>query len=410
MSDRNVLVINSGSSSIKFALVNESQEEFLLEGLAERLGTPEAVINWKQNGEKKTIAVEGANNHGAALARILPLVQEAAKGNLAGIGHRIVHGSAHVTKASKLTPEVIKLIEDAATLAPLHNPPGLMGIEATLSMYPELPQVGVFDTAFHQTMPEYAYRYAIPDYLYTEHYIRRYGFHGTSHLYVSRKGAEMAGLPVDDSCWLVAHLGNGCSATAVVNGESRDTTMGLTPLEGLMMGTRSGDVDPSLQIHLHRTFGWDAHKVETVLTKESGLLGVSGLSNDMRTLIEASEAGNEKAALAIEIFCYRLAKALAGISCALPKLDGLLFTGGIGENASLIRKKTLDHMRLFNFKLDDEANQASICGNSGKISADGHPLVMVVPTNEERQIANETLALIDAEANAEAPTLVAAEA
>ena len=395
MSDRNILVINSGSSSIKFALVNEDQDEFLLEGLAECIGFPEAVVNWKENGVKKSMNLNGAD-HAGALAKILPVVQEVSHGKLTGIGHRVVHGSAHVTKASLLTPEVIKVIEEAAALAPLHNPPGLMGIEASLAVYPELPQVGVFDTAFHQTMPEYAYRYAIPEYLYTEHHIRRYGFHGTSHLYVSRKGAEMAGLPVDDSCWLVAHLGNGCSTTAVVNGESRDTSMGLTPLEGRVMGSRSGDVDPSLQIHLHRTFGWTAQEVETMLTKQSGLLGVSGLSNDMRTLIEASEQGHERAALAIEIFCYRLAKSLAALSCALPKLDGLLFTGGIGENASLIRRKTLDHMRIFNFKLDDAANQACTRGAAGKISLDGHPLVMVVPTNEERQIANETLELIDA--------------
>lgn len=395
MSDRNILVINSGSSSIKFALVNEGKEEFLLEGLAERIGTPEAEVNWKQNGEKKHLKLDGAD-HGQALAKILPYVQEAA-GTLTGIGHRVVHGGSQVHKACRLTPEVIQVIEENASLAPLHNPPGLMGIEAAIKLYPELPHVGVFDTAFHQTMPDYAYRYAIPEYLYTEHGIRRYGFHGTSHLYVSRKGAEMADKPVNDSCWLVAHLGNGCSATAVVNGESRDTTMGLTPLEGLVMGTRSGDVDPSLQMHLHRTFGWTAQEVENMLTKQSGLLGVSGLSNDMRTLIEASEQGNEKAALAIEIFCYRLAKSLAALSCALPRLDGLLFTGGIGENATLIRKKTLDHMRVFNFKLDDAANQECTRGTGGKISADGHPLVMVVPTNEERQIANETLGIIDAQ-------------
>jgi len=395
MSDRNVLVINSGSSSIKFALVNESQDEFLLEGLAECIGTPEAVVNWKQNGEKKTLMLDGAD-HGGALAKILPHVQEAAKGQLTAIGHRVVHGGSQVHEACLLTPEVISVIEANSSLAPLHNPPGLMGIDAALKMYPDLPQVGVFDTAFHQTMPDYAYRYAIPEELYTEHHIRRYGFHGTSHMYVSRKGAEMVGKPVEDSCWLVAHLGNGCSATAVVNGESRDTTMGLTPLEGLVMGTRSGDVDPSLQMHLNRTFGYTAQEVETLLTKKSGLLGVSGLSNDMRTLIEASEKGHKNAALAIEIFCYRLAKALAALSCALPRLDGLLFTGGIGENATLIRKKTLDHMRIFNFKLDDAANQECTRGNGGKISADGHPLVMVVPTNEERQIANETLELLDA--------------
>ncbi|TDQ34785.1 acetate kinase [Thiopseudomonas denitrificans] len=393
MSGRNILVINSGSSSIKFALVNEDRDDFIIEGLAERIGTPEAEVTWKENGEKKHLQLGNAD-HAEALAQILPHVQKAA-GTLTGIGHRVVHGGSQVHEACLLTPEVIGVIEANASLAPLHNPPGLMGINAAISLYPELPHIGVFDTAFHQTMPEHAYRYAIPEEFYTQHQIRRYGFHGTSHMYVSRKGAEMAGLPVEDSCWLVAHLGNGCSATAVVNGESRDTTMGLTPLEGLVMGTRSGDVDPSLQVHLHRTFGYSAQDVETLLTKKSGLLGVSGLSNDMRTLIEASEKGDKKAALAIEIFCYRLAKSLAALSCALPRLDGLLFTGGIGENATLIRKKTLDHMRVFNFKLDDAANQECVRGKGGKISAEGHPLVMVVPTNEERQIANETLAVID---------------
>lgn len=262
MSGRNVLVINSGSSSIKFALVNEDQDDFILEGLAERIGSPEAEVNWKQNGEKKNLKFPNAD-HAEALAQILPYVQEAA-GHLDAIGHRVVHGGSQVHQACRLTPEVVSIIEQNASLAPLHNPPGLMGIEAAQKLYPQLPHIGVFDTAFHQTMPAHAYRYAIPEEFYTEHGIRRYGFHGTSHLYVSRKGAEMAGLPVDDSCWLVAHLGNGCSATAVVNGESRDTTMGLTPLEGLVMGTRSGDVDPSLQMHLHRTFGYSAQCVEKI--------------------------------------------------------------------------------------------------------------------------------------------------
>ena len=217
-------------------------------------------------------------------------------------------------------------------------------------------------------------------------------------MYVSRKAASMTGLPVEDSCWLTAHLGNGCSTAAVVNGESLDTSMGLTPLEGLVMGTRSGDVDPSLHNHLARTLGWDTQRIETVLTKESGLLGLSGLSNDMRTLIEASGKGDERAILAIEVFCYRLAKSLAGMACALPKLDGLIFTGGIGENASLVRSKTLDYMRLLDFKLDEEANLKCVRGVAGTISAENHPRVLVIPTNEERQIAVETLALIDAHA------------
>ncbi len=397
MSSRNILVINSGSSSIKFALVNEDSEEFLIQGLAERLGSSDAVLNWELDGEKHTTLLDGAD-HLAAFARLLPLVQKASDGKLTGIGHRVVHGGAHFTAASSLSPEVIDVVRRAAVLAPLHNPAGLIGIEAAMDLYPELPHVAVFDTAFHQTMPPHAYRYAVPEHLYTDHHVRRYGFHGTSHMYVSRKAAEMTGLPVEDSCWLTAHLGNGCSTAAVVNGESLDTSMGLTPLEGLVMGTRSGDVDPSLHNHLARTLGWDAQRVETMLTKESGLLGLSGLSNDMRTLIEAREKGDERATLAIEVFCYRLAKSLAGMGCALPKLDGLIFTGGIGENASLVRSKTLDYMRLLNFKLDDAANLKCIRGQGGIISADNHPRVLVIPTNEERQIAVETLALIDANA------------
>ncbi len=397
MSSRNVLVINSGSSSIKFALVDEDREDFLIQGLAERLGSLHAVLNWEMNGEKHTDQISGAG-HEEAFARLLPLVQKASDGKLLGIGHRVVHGGAQFTEASTITPKVIEVILRASVLAPLHNPAGLIGIKAAMTLYPNLTHVAVFDTAFHQTMPAHAYRYAVPEYLYTDHYVRRYGFHGTSHMYVSRKAAEMTGLPVEDSCWLVAHLGNGCSTSAVVNGESLDTSMGLTPLEGLVMGTRSGDVDPSLHIHLSRTLGWDAQRVEDMLTKESGLLGLSGLSNDMRTLIEAREEGHERATLAIEVFCYRLAKSLAAMGCALPKLDGLIFTGGIGENASLVRSKTLDYMRLLDFKLDDAANLKCVRGVQGIISAENHPRVLVIPTNEERQIAVETLALIDANA------------
>jgi acetate kinase len=397
MSSRNVLVINSGSSSIKFALVNEDSEQFLIQGLAERLGSSDAVLNWQLGDEKHVAQLPGAD-HKEAFARLLPLVQKASHGKLNGIGHRVVHGGAHFTAASALNREVIDVIRHAAVLAPLHNPAGLIGIDAAMTLYPELTQVAVFDTAFHQTMPPHAYRYAVPEHLYTDHHVRRYGFHGTSHMYVSRKAAVMTGLPVEDSCWLTAHLGNGCSTCAIVNGESLDTSMGLTPLEGLVMGTRSGDVDPSLHNHLARTLGWDTQRIETVLTKESGLLGLSGLSNDMRTLIEASNKGDERAILAIEVFCYRLAKSLAGMACALPRLDGLIFTGGIGENASLVRSKTLEHMRLFNFKLDEAANLKCIRGEEGTISAENHPRVLVIPTNEERQIAVETLALIDANA------------
>ncbi|MCD1639010.1 acetate kinase [Stutzerimonas frequens] len=395
MSARNILVINCGSSSIKFALVNEAQATFPLQGLAECIGSPEAVIHFESAAGKESVKVPNAD-HQAALAQILPRVEDAAGGHLDGIGHRVVHGGEKFFASSLLTDETLAGIEANIQLAPLHNPANLSGIHAAINLFPELPQVGVFDTAFHQTMPEHAYRYAVPDVLYKEHGVRRYGFHGTSHRYVSKRAAELAGLPVENSSWLVAHLGNGCSTCAVVNGESRDTSMGLTPLEGLVMGTRSGDVDPSLHNFLNKTLGWDLAKIDNMLNKESGLKGLSGLSNDMRTLAEARQAGHPGAVLAFEVFCYRLAKSLAAMSCALPQLDGLVFTGGIGENSSAVRERTLDHLKLFGFKLDAEANARCTRGVAGEIQAEGSPRVMVVPTNEERQIALDTLALLDA--------------
>ena len=394
MSARNILVINCGSSSIKFALVNEAQETFILSGLAERLGSPEAVLHWRLGEHKDSLALPGAD-HRQALSHLLPIVQQAAAGALHGIGHRVVHGGEHFSGASRLDASSLHSIRQIAPLAPLHNPANLQGIEAAMKLFPDLIQVAVFDTAFHQTLPEHAFRYAVPQALYAEHGVRRYGFHGTSHRYVSQKAAQMSGLAVEASSWLVAHLGNGSSTCAVENGLSRDTSMGLTPLEGLVMGTRSGDVDPNLHSHLARTLGWSLEQIDAMLNHDSGLLGLSGLSNDMRTLEQAREQGHPGATLAIEVFCYRLAKSLAAMSCALQRLDGVVFTGGIGENSALIRRKTLDHLGLLGLKLDEQANARCIRGIAGAIHAPGHPRVLVVPTNEERQIALDTLALLD---------------
>ncbi|MBG0841412.1 acetate kinase [Ectopseudomonas toyotomiensis] len=394
MSARNILVINCGSSSIKFALVNEAQETFMLSGLAERLGSPEAVLHWQQGEQKDSLVLPGAD-HRLALSHLLPVVQQAAAGELHGIGHRVVHGGEHFSGASRLDATSLQAIRQVAPLAPLHNPANLQGIEAAMKLFPELVQVAVFDTAFHQSLPERAYRYAVPEALYREHGVRRYGFHGTSHHYVSRQAAQMSGLAYDASSWLVAHLGNGSSTCAVENGHSRDTSMGLTPLEGLVMGTRSGDVDPNLHGHLARTLGWSLERIDSMLNKDSGLLGLSGLSNDMRTLEQAREQGHDGATLAIEVFCYRLAKSLAAMSCALRRLDGLIFTGGIGENSALIRSKTVNHLSLLGLQLDAQANVRRVRGVAGAIHADGHPRVLVVPTNEERQIALDTLALLD---------------
>ncbi|XQE66118.1 acetate kinase [Pseudomonas sp. P3C3] len=395
MPSRNILVINCGSSSIKFALVSEDRTDFILSGLAERLSSPEAVLHWQHNGEKDSLLLQGGD-HRTALQHLLPLVQNATGGQLHGIGHRVVHGGEQFTAACRIDTVSLLAIRATSPLAPLHNPANLQGIEAALKLFPELPQVAVFDTAFHQSLPEHAYRYAVPEQLYREHGVRRYGFHGTSHRYVSQRAAEMAGVPYAASSWLSAHLGNGCSTCAIVDGQSRDTSMGLTPLEGLVMGTRSGDVDPNLHGHLARTLGWSLEQIDAMLNKDSGLLGLSGLSNDMRSLEQAREQGHAGATLAIEVFCYRLAKSLAAMSCALPRLDGLIFTGGIGENSSLIRSKTVEHLKLFNLALDPQANARCIRGIAGAIGAEGHPRVLVVPTNEERQIALDTLALLTA--------------
>lgn len=404
MTARNVLVINCGSSSIKFALVSEAGEGFPLQGLAERLGSEEAVLHWQRHGEKHELAIPGGD-HRQALAALLPLAEEAAGGALHAIGHRVVHGGERFTTAGLITAETLDAIRATSPLAPLHNPANLLGIEAAMALFPQLPQVAVFDTAFHQTMPPQAYRYAVPDMLYREHGVRRYGFHGTSHRYVSHRAAEMSGLAVGDSSWLTAHLGNGSSTCAVVNGHSLDTSMGLTPLEGLVMGTRSGDIDPGLHVYLFRTLGWDLDKIDTVLNKESGLLGLSSLSNDMRSLEQARDQGHAGATLAIEVFCYRLAKSLAAMSCALPRLDGLIFTGGIGENSALVRNKTVSHLGLLGLHIDQEANARCVRGQAGEIQvrSPGHPpRILVVPTNEERQIALDTLSTLDARPDADA--------
>jgi acetate kinase len=394
MSARNILVINCGSSSIKFALVNEARPTFTLSGMAERLGSPEAELRWQQDAGKDSLILPHAD-HRAALAQLLPLVQGAAQGALHGIGHRVVHGGEQFTRACLIDSASLLAITANSALAPLHNPANLQGIEAALKLFPQIVQVAVFDTAFHQSMPEHAYRYALPENLYRQHGVRRYGFHGSSHRYVSRRAAESTGLASESSSWLSAHLGNGCSTCAVVNGQSRDTSMGMTPLEGLVMGTRSGDVDPGLHWHLARTLGWSTERIDQLLNKESGLLGLSGLSNDMRSLEQARGQGHPGATLAIEVFCYRLAKSLAAMACALEQLDGLIFTGGIGENSPLIRSKTVAYLRLLGLALDDQANARCVGGMGGPIHATDSPRVLVIPTNEERQIALDTLNLLD---------------
>ncbi|SDU24232.1 acetate kinase [Halopseudomonas salegens] len=395
MAQRLVLVVNCGSSSIKFALRREGSSAALLSGLAEQLESPKAILHWHTTDGKQSQALS-PGGHADAMASLLPLIDEYADQPLSAVGHRVVHGGEHFTGAALINPEVIAAIEANAPLAPLHNPANLIGIRAAQAVLPQIPHVAIFDTAFHQSMPPYAYRYALPDELYAVHGVRRYGFHGTSHQYVTQQAALLRGWPATQGAWLSAHLGNGCSNCAVLDGSSLDTSMGLTPLEGLVMGTRSGDVDPNLHAHLGRTLGWDLPRIERLLNRESGLLGLSGLSNDMRELEQARKDGHDGAKLAIEVFCYRLARSLAGLAVALPRLDGLIFTGGIGENSALTRALTLKHLGILGLQVDPDANSNLPRGEAGNIEAAGSTTILVIPTDEERQIAEESLHLLDA--------------
>ncbi|MGP5314255.1 acetate/propionate family kinase [Psychrobacter faecalis] len=380
------LVLNCGSSSIKYALISEDNATRIT-GLAENLGLDTARIKHTTlNGEKLEIAIAGGR-HELALKKILELLEQY---HFIAVGHRVVHGGREYSEAVRVDQHVLEEVKRLKVLAPLHNPANALGIEAVQAIYPEIPQVVVFDTAFHQTMPPVAFRYPLPKVLYNEYKIRRYGFHGTSHAYVSERASEITSAKAPHG-WLTAHLGNGCSATAVYNGESLDTSMGLTPLEGLMMGTRSGDVDPSLHIHLKRQLGMSLEETDKMLNNESGLLGISGLSNDLRTIEQAANEGHQDAKLAIEMFCYRVAKYLASLSCALPDFTGIVFTGGIGENSVTTRTRILEMMPHFGIKVDSTKNASLVGGKEGSFHADDSSIELwVVPTDEECRIAQET--------------------
>jgi len=379
-----ILVINSGSSSLKFALLEPNSGHETLRGLGECLGTDDAVLHVESGQDKRDVPLDG-NDH-AAVLQTLPALLENVKPD--AIGHRVVHGGEAFSEPALIDDSVLDAIEQCVPLAPLHNPANLLGIRAAMTAFPGIPQTAVFDTAFHQTLPPHAFHYAIPHRLYEKHRIRRYGFHGTSHAYVAMEAAQRLERPLDSLRLLTAHLGNGCSACAIDGGRSVDTTMGLTPLEGLVMGTRSGDVDPNLHAFLKQSEGMSLESVDTMLNKESGLLGVSALSSDMRTLTEAADKGHEQANLAIDLFCYRLAKALLGLCAGLSGLDSLVFTGGIGEHAPAIRARTIEHLALLQLSLDPVANDDHGRQRNGRIDGEGsRAVIQVIPTNEELMIA-----------------------
>lgn len=387
-----VLVINSGSSSLKFSLIDIASENPVVSGLAEALGTAEAVIHISRPGSAKETRSIPQADHAQAMEAALKAID----GTLvAAIGHRVVHGGEAFSESVRIDDATLDVIRGCIPLAPLHNPANLAGISAAMAKFPELPHVAVFDTAFHQTMPKHAYLYALPHELYEKHRIRRYGFHGTSHRFVSTEAAGLIGRTPEESQLITAHLGNGCSAAAVKHGRSVDTTMGFTPLEGLVMGTRSGDIDPNLHEFIAETLGKSLKEVTALLNRESGLLGLSGLSNDMRTLAAAAADGHVGAATAIEVFCYRLAKHILALAAGLDRIDALVFTGGIGENSSLVREKTLGHLAILHPILDHELNLNHGRASGGRITAPASGLLaLVVPTNEELVIAREAARFI----------------
>ncbi len=387
-----ILVLNCGSSSVKFALFNSDTQQELVGGQVENIGTANGLLK-ATKGDEKYSKECGEVNHEIAIDAIKAYLDSTGlvEDGIGGVGHRVVHGGEHFKDSVIITNEVLKGIKECSDLAPLHNPVNLLGIEFSQKYYPGVPQVAVFDTSFHQTLEPKAFLYPVPYNLYEDYSVRRYGFHGTSHRFVVAKAVEMLNKNVEDLNIITAHLGNGCSAAAIKGGKSVDTTMGLTPLEGLMMGTRSGSVDPGLHSFLNESLGWDIAKINSVLNKKSGLLGISGQSQDMRTLAEAAEAGDARAALAIEIFVYRLAKSLASLVPVLGSLDVLIFTGGIGENNRKLRVDVIKALGFLGLEISEQRNIDNGVNSNGIITADDcSAIAMVVPTNEELLIALDT--------------------
>ena len=390
-----MLVLNSGSSSVKFALLDPETGERLMAGIGERLGTPEAVLRVQQFPAAAVEERLPEGSHRAVVARVLDRLAADHPGvHLLGAGHRVVHGGERFTSSIRVDDSVMAAVRSCSHLAPLHNPANLAGIEAVHSVLPDLPQVAVFDTAFHQTLPAHAFRYAVPEEWYTDYGVRRYGFHGISHRFVSEQAAALLGRSPGELRLVTVHLGNGCSAAAVRDGLSVDTTMGLTPLDGLVMGTRSGDVDPGALGYMAERTGMDVGQLTRALNLDSGLQGLSGVGNDMRTIEAAAAAGNERARLALEVFVHRLSKAIAGLVVGLERLDALVFTGGIGENSAGVRSMVLSRLGFLGLAEDAQANAGHGRHTAGRISLAGPVLALVVPTDEELMIARDTAGVL----------------
>ncbi len=392
-----ILVINSGSSSIKFQIIDRDSEEMIASGLLERIGMDVGRMKYKCNG-KKTVIDRPIPDHETGLDMVLSTIVDPEIGAIASLdeigacGHRVVHGGEKFTSSVLIDEKVLKGLEQVSDMAPLHNPANIMGIKAAMKKLPGVPNVAVFDTAFHQTMPQVNYMYALPYKLYEDYGMRRYGFHGTSHQFVAQRTAEILGKPIEDLNIITCHLGNGCSITAVKGGKSIDTSLGYGTFCGVVMGTRSGDVDPAILFDLMENKGWTLEQVKNMVYKESGLLGISEISMDMRDIEEKMFAGNERAKLTFEIFADRVKKYIGSYAATLGTLDAIVFTAGIGENGWELRELICDNMDVFGIKLDKQANEVK--GVERIISEpDSKVTVLLVPTNEELMIARETVRL-----------------
>lgn len=394
----NVLVINCGSSSLKFQLIDSESEKVLAKGLCERIGI-DGSLTYQPAGGEKVKSEKDMPTHTEAIKYVIDALTDSETGvvksldEIGAVGHRMVHGGEKFASSVVITEEVKKAVEECNDLAPLHNPANLIGVNACEELMPNTPMVGVFDTAFHQTMPEKAYMYGLPYAYYDKYKVRRYGFHGTSHSFVSKRAAEISGKPYDAVKTIVCHLGNGASVCAVLNGKSVDTSMGLTPLEGLVMGTRSGDIDPAIMEFIAKKENLDIEGLMKVLNKDSGVYGLSGLSSDFRDLSSAVAEGNKQAQIALKVFSYRVAKYVGSYAAAMNGVDNIVFTAGIGENDHEVREEVCSYLQFLGIELDKEANAKR--GEEVMISTpDSKVKVYVIPTNEELAIARETVALV----------------
>lgn len=396
----NILVINCGSSSLKYQLIDSNSEEVLAKGLCERIGAAGSVLTHKTNDGRKEVIEEPMPNHTVAVKLVISALTDKEYGciksldEIGAVGHRIVHGGENFSESVIITEETIRAIEECSDLAPLHNPANLIGVNSCKEIMGDIPMVAVFDTAFHQTMPEKAYMYGLPYEYYEKYKIRRYGFHGTSHQFVSQHAAEMLKKDIKDLKIIVCHLGNGASVTAVQGGKSVDTSMGLTPLEGLLMGTRCGDIDPAVVEFICKKENLTVEEALNVLNKKSGMLGLTGLSSDARDVEAAVKEGNERAILTVQSYAYRVAKYIGAYTAAMNGVDAICFTAGLGENHRLLRQRVASYLGYLGAELDDVRND--VAGEDAIISTDTSKVaLLVVPTNEELAIARETKRLVE---------------